>query len=488
MAMKSISENPILNAGPTSLVTGGLGGLGLLACHELVIAGRSRVMAVSRSGRPAPGQHSDAVVEAIQEVASLEGFRADISDSASLLDLASFACVMDVENKEYFKEKAANEEEIQRLIAKHGESLEPQIRRLAKIDYYTFFSGMIDVYGQALQAGVKLGPARLSKAKKFMDLLASKLHEMGAGSKTEDFTFIKMRFKEKLTEFQEIVGHLEDLETAASEDALPEAGQALGIPEKYVTGKKQALLGGEDSLLCTMEKEMIPMRTTVVSCPDGGHPLVLTALKGLWICDNCEGEFRTYKTQCFACKDCRFYLCGRCFNEARQALAVGAEHKAKEDRERKATEEAGMIKTAEVEDQANEEARRLEREEAEGKAREEAKRIAKDAAERKARADAERKEREEAERKAKEEAEKKAKQEARERAAAAACPLGHALEGFKVQAGFPCDACGAEAVDGGSLWGCRARDAAGRRTCDFDVCEECKRKCRTVGGKRQGAR
>lgn len=338
----------VLNSGATSLVTGGLGGLGLLACHELVLAGRSRVMAVSRSGRPAPGQHSDAVVEAIQEVSSLEGFRADVSDSSTLLDLYSYACVIDVEQKEQYGQKFEDEMEIQRLIALHGEAKEPQIRKLAKMDYYTFFCGLTDVYDQALQMGVNLGPQRIKKAQGYMDQLAKKLQEMATGPHSDDATFVRMRFQEKLDMFKQIIEQLNLKALAPSEDAMPEAGQALGIPDQYINGpangtvapmKNTKLLGVEESVLCRMEKEMVPVAPVVVSCPEGGHPLVLSASKGLWICDKCEGEFRTNKMQCYTCKPCRYFLCGPCLGEARQAAAKEAKRKAHEEMERKAAEE-----------------------------------------------------------------------------------------------------------------------------------------------------
>lgn len=336
-----------LNNGATALVTGGLGGLGLLACHELVLAGRSRVMAVSRSGRPAPGQHSDAVVEAIQEVSSLEGFRADVSDGSTLLDLYSYASVMDVEIREQYGQKVEEEMEIQRLVALHGEHKEPQIRKLAKMDYYTFFCGLIDVYDQALQAGVNLGPQRIKKAQGYIEQLAKKLQEMAQGPHTDDAVFVRMRFQEKLDIFKQIIEQLSFKALAPNEDAMPEAGQALGIPDKYVSGppsgatatvKKSKPMIGEESLVCRMEKEMTPVRPVVASCPEGGHPLVLSASKGLWICDKCEGEFRTRDMPCYTCKPCRYFLCGPCLGEARKEANIEAQRKRKEDMERKEAE------------------------------------------------------------------------------------------------------------------------------------------------------
>merc|ERR1712032_262447 len=87
-------------------------------------------------------------------------------------------------------------------------------------------------------------------------------------------------------------------------------------------------------------------------------------------------------------------------------------------------------------------------------------------------------------RKAKEKAEKEAKEKAeREQAETLAkrlideptCPgyIEHFLISFVSQAGFPCDVCGKESIDGATIWGCRNMDKHGRRTCDYDCCQEC---------------
>merc|ERR1712151_611722 len=173
--------------------------------------------------------------------------------------------------------------------------------------------------------------------------------EMAAGPHSDDATFVRMRFQEKLDIFKHIIDQLSMQALAPSEDAMPEAGQALGIPDQFVHGspveeqkaapvKNTKLLGVEESVLCRMEKEMVPAAPVGVSCPEGGHPLVLSASKGLWICDKCEGEFRTNKMPCYTCKPCRYFLCGPCLGEAREDAAKEAKRKAQDQMDHKAVE------------------------------------------------------------------------------------------------------------------------------------------------------
>lgn len=68
------------------IVTGGLGGLGLLACHELALKGYPNIVTVSRSRTLGPGAMID-ILDSIQENAVHFSVQADISDSTTVPDL-----------------------------------------------------------------------------------------------------------------------------------------------------------------------------------------------------------------------------------------------------------------------------------------------------------------------------------------------------------------------------------------------------------------
>mmetsp|Transcript_52536 Transcript_52536/g.169492 ORF Transcript_52536/g.169492 Transcript_52536/m.169492 type:complete len:312 (+) Transcript_52536:116-1051(+) len=75
-----------------ALVTGGLGGLGLIASRELcVTGGHEKIVAMSRSGRAHPGLHEERIIEALQEHAVHMTIRCDLADSAGVTDAFKFA-------------------------------------------------------------------------------------------------------------------------------------------------------------------------------------------------------------------------------------------------------------------------------------------------------------------------------------------------------------------------------------------------------------
>eukprot|EP00444_Apocalathium_aciculiferum_P037796 CAMPEP_0183493442 /NCGR_PEP_ID=MMETSP0370-20130417/183451_1 /TAXON_ID=268820 /ORGANISM="Peridinium aciculiferum, Strain PAER-2" /LENGTH=324 /DNA_ID=CAMNT_0025686785 /DNA_START=18 /DNA_END=993 /DNA_ORIENTATION=- len=75
-----------------ALVTGGLGGLGLIASRELcVTGGHEKIVAMSRSGRAHPGLHEERIIEALQEHAVHMTIRCDLADCAGVTDAFKFA-------------------------------------------------------------------------------------------------------------------------------------------------------------------------------------------------------------------------------------------------------------------------------------------------------------------------------------------------------------------------------------------------------------
>mmetsp|Transcript_6370 Transcript_6370/g.13960 ORF Transcript_6370/g.13960 Transcript_6370/m.13960 type:complete len:173 (-) Transcript_6370:74-592(-) len=114
-----------------ALITGGLGGLGIIAARELALAGCGLVVTTSRSGRLADTrQESELIVEQMQQVSLHCKAKCDGSDGAAFTDL-----IAHIQKPSGYMGQAPVEESFAEIMV----GLEAAVS-----DGYTFSQGDID--------------------------------------------------------------------------------------------------------------------------------------------------------------------------------------------------------------------------------------------------------------------------------------------------------------------------------------------------------
>mmetsp|Transcript_67672 Transcript_67672/g.201244 ORF Transcript_67672/g.201244 Transcript_67672/m.201244 type:complete len:535 (+) Transcript_67672:76-1680(+) len=517
-----------------ALITGGMGGLGMLASYEHAMSGRERIVAVTRNAYLTPGEQEAHLLDVIQDIATHYIIRCDIADAGAWNDTLAFASNI-----------TAHDDTDPQATMKDAQTLLKEMDSLEVIDVLiASLRGMIEA-GSLIDAG-KLNRVLFFRNNMSRGLkeTVEKIRSMPLDRDVQERLF---QFQESLRELSELIelfrkrglveerpgatdagsgvgffpGEAAAVGTAYIQEAKARDRSASGAPD--VAGSSGGMDNGcaappgKDALLELMEREL-RQRSRQPAAQDvaakllpGGAAGPVPNLDGM--VDVVPGQSPQSKKlgdrpasrrdqppaaeeqgpeaapppqvshACAGCgKECAMSCshCSECQRVAERGALQGAIRRAKEEARLKAQRDAERKAL-------REEAERRAREDAATKAEEEAARQARQAAERRAeelameraKAEAERRAVEEAARKAQEEAmRQEAERQAREEVDRRSlddivCPKGHALEGFVVQAGFPCDLCDVESKDSVVMWGCRNKNERDCRTCDFDICQQC---------------
>lgn len=479
-----------------ALITGGMSGLGMMAAYEHALAGRERIVAVTRSPHMTPGEQEAHLLDVIQDIATHYIVRCDIGDAGAWSDVIAFA---------------GN-------ISPHDEN-DPQSTMKDSRDLLKAMDSMdvIDVLVASLrgmiEAGAPIEAAKLNRVLYFRNNMSRGLKEAMEKHRS---TPIDKDMEERLFMFQDCLRELSELielfrkrglveEGPTGGDAGPEAdlfsaetsatGPLLGAPsangrtagQRKQAADKQPPEATRDSLLEMMEKELSQKQARKPGPTSFVEELGMTSMPGQApkeqppvqktkaatelqrACEVCGAKCAASAARCSGCQRTseRGSLQGAIQRAKEQALL-----KKQQEEERKARREQAE---REEKSKAREAAERKSREEQEQRSRAAAMEKARDAAAQRAQAEAERRAKEEKEVAAAMHAEHVARDEAAKRKSLddIVCSKGHVLTVFPVQRGFPCDICDAEAVDGDIMWGCRHKNDRDCRTCDFDICARC---------------
>mmetsp|Transcript_83232 Transcript_83232/g.235752 ORF Transcript_83232/g.235752 Transcript_83232/m.235752 type:complete len:507 (-) Transcript_83232:105-1625(-) len=489
-----------------ALITGGMGGMGLVASYEYAMMGKERIIAVAKSGHMLPGDHEAMLLDVIQDMAQHYIIRADIADAGSWSDTLAFANNVGTTDG-----------------APPG--VQAQMQEMDSLDVITM---LLSTLSSMLAERQPISSAKLERVLVFRANMAQGFAEEVERLKVQP---CEAETHQRLLLFQERLGELTDAIQLLRKYGLVEerpgaadAGRRGAVPGQAAAAApgpearerpptaQGAGSGGcppgpsGDVLLEMMEQELAKQRSAEASArPQGGsraarHASCLDAdidhvpggrSRGAELGPGKEQGGTAAGTRADealpgACEGCGVECaagsshCPGCQRKAERSVLGDAIRRAKAETERKAQREAeSRVRRAEEERRAKEESERRAREEREREAQAEAERRAREENGRRARELAERRAREEAARSAREEAERegaalRARAEAERRALDDfVCPQGHALQPFTTQAGFPCDLCDAESEDGAVMWSCRNANARGCRTCDFDICKKC---------------
>mmetsp|Transcript_7006 Transcript_7006/g.19822 ORF Transcript_7006/g.19822 Transcript_7006/m.19822 type:complete len:525 (+) Transcript_7006:70-1644(+) len=507
-----------------ALITGGMSGLGMVASYEHAMAGRERIVAVSRTAYLSPGEQEAHLLDVIQDMATHYVIRCDIADAGAWTDALAFA-----------NNISAHDEYDPQTTMKDAQTQLKQMDSLDVIDVLiASLRGMIE-------AGSPIDAAKLNRVLFFRNNMSRGLKETMEKFRTQQ---VDMDTQEKLFQFQDSLRELSELielfrkrglveERPGAADAGPMGGIFPGEaamttqhgmearqrdnPKPQAGGAggseadRQTAAPAKDVLLELMEKELAHKQapklatqsrsTGPISSLDAtgdlmpgqsrphneklGHGTEASPEPSKAAKEPSKGTSSSpeVSSKCDRCgNDCAIScaLCSECQRVSERGALEGAIRRAKEEARLKAQREAERkAQREEAEWKAKQDAERRAKEELEQQAKAEAMQRAKEEALQKAQAKAELKAKEEAERQAQEAAhlqiaERLAKEEAdRKSLDDIVCLKGHALQSFTAQAGFPCDLCQAESTAATVMWGCRNKNDRDCRTCDFDICGQC---------------
>mmetsp|Transcript_3749 Transcript_3749/g.10346 ORF Transcript_3749/g.10346 Transcript_3749/m.10346 type:complete len:519 (-) Transcript_3749:84-1640(-) len=509
-----------------ALVTGGMSGMGLVASYEHATAGRERIVAVSRSAHMIPGEHEAHLLDVIQDIATHYIIRCDIADAGAWSDAIAFA--NNIGEHDDFDPKATMKDAQMQLRGMDSldiinvliSSLNGMVEagapiNASKLNRVIFFrnnmsrglaetmeKARIQPYDRDMQARLFQFQELLQELSGLIDLFRKRgLVEEHPG--TADAGPLGGLFP---AEAAGVDGAAQDLEarvryesqavasgnTVEGCQAVPAKDVLLEMMEvelllqrnKHVAGRSSAcgVFGDVDIASNIASGQINLQRETSRARPDlqqeqsqateGVGSVARKPPEPPHLCEGCGRE----------CAMSRMH-CSECQRVAERGALEDAIRRAKEEMQRKAERDAvRKLQREESERRAKEKATQKEEEEAqeERQAKEEAGRKEREQAECKAKAEAERKAQEETDRRVQKDAQRReAERQVRGEADLGSldetvCPSGHDLQRFITQAGFPCDMCNVESVEGAIMWGCRHKNARDLRTCDYDVCEQCK--------------